>query len=74
MHQKFNNENTTAYFYCLPTLLVGCVSISLRKNQEKVPFVWEAASVYFLMTDRSIMEINQMMSISTEPKLPENWF
>jgi alpha-amylase len=28
-------------------------SISLRKkNQEKAPFVWEAASVYFLMTDR----------------------
>jgi alpha-amylase len=26
-------------------------SISLRKNQEKAPFVWEAASVYFL-TDR----------------------
>jgi hypothetical protein len=28
-------------------------SISLRKkNQEKAPFIWEAASVYFLMTDR----------------------
>jgi hypothetical protein len=54
-------------------LWVAYQSVS-EKNQEKVPFVWEAASVYFLMTDRSIMEINQMMSISTEPKLPENWF
>jgi alpha-amylase len=25
---------------------------SQKKNQEKAPFVWEAASVYFLMTDR----------------------
>jgi alpha-amylase len=36
------------------TILVGCTttqSVS-EKNQEKAPFVWEAASVYFLMTDR----------------------
>jgi alpha-amylase len=35
------------------TILVGCTttqSVS-EKNQEK-PFIWEAASVYFLMTDR----------------------
>ena len=27
-------------------------SVSLKKPKKKVPFVWEAASVYFLMTDR----------------------
>jgi alpha-amylase len=27
-------------------------SISLRKKNQEAPFVWEAASVYFLMTDR----------------------
>jgi hypothetical protein len=33
---------------------VGCTttqSVSEKKNQE-APFIWEAASVYFLMTDR----------------------
>jgi alpha-amylase len=25
---------------------------SQKKNRKKAPFVWEAASVYFLMTDR----------------------
>jgi alpha-amylase len=37
------------------TILVGCTttqSVSEKKTREKVPFVWEAASVYFLMTDR----------------------
>jgi alpha-amylase len=37
------------------TILVGCTttqSVSEKKTRKKVPFVWEAASVYFLMTDR----------------------
>jgi alpha-amylase len=36
------------------TILVGCTttqSVS-EKKPGKAPFVWEAASVYFLMTDR----------------------
>jgi alpha-amylase len=36
------------------TILVGCTttqSVSEKKTR-KAPFVWEAASVYFLMTDR----------------------
>jgi alpha-amylase len=37
---------------------------SQKKTRKKVPFVWEAASVYFLMTDRFIMEINQMINFN----------
>ena len=37
------------------SFFVSCTttqSVSLKKPKKKVPFVWEAASVYFLMTDR----------------------
>jgi hypothetical protein len=46
---------------------------SQKKNQEKAPFIWEAASVYFLMTDRFYNGTSRMIPISTEPKLRENY-
>jgi hypothetical protein len=55
------------------TILVGCTTQSVsEKNQEKAPFVWEAASVYFLMTDR-FYNGDKSMIPTTEPKLRENY-
>jgi alpha-amylase len=57
MHQKnqFNN-NEKKYqptsLLCHFLWVAQQLNQSQKKNQEKVPFVWEAASVYFLMTDR----------------------
>jgi hypothetical protein len=39
---------------------------SVSEKTRKKAFVWEAASVYFLMTDRFNNGINQMIPISTE--------
>jgi alpha-amylase len=59
------------------TILVGCTttqSVS-EKKPGKAPFVWEAASVYFLMTDRFYNGTSRMIPISTEPKLRKTtWF
>ncbi|WP_016988188.1 alpha-amylase family glycosyl hydrolase [Flavobacterium sp. ACAM 123] len=48
---KYSN----ALLLLILALLVGCTTtqtVSEKKTRKKVPFVWEAASVYFLMTDR----------------------
>ena len=46
-------------FLFLLTLLIGCSEIKQNKNDEmadatnlKKPFLWEAANIYFLLTDR----------------------
>jgi alpha-amylase len=66
--KKFNNnEKYTSLLLLLTlTILVGCTttqSVS-EKKPGKVPFVWEAASVYFLMTDRFIMETSRMINFN----------
>jgi hypothetical protein len=64
-------SNTSSRPYCI---LVGCTttqSVSEKKTGKKKTPVWEAASVYFLMTDRFYNGDSRMI-ISTEPKLREN--
>jgi hypothetical protein len=44
------------------------VAVNQSQKKNQAPFVWEAASVYFLMTDRFYNGTSRMIPISTEPR------
>ena len=39
-------------FFLIPYLYQSVVIKKIMKKSDKIPFVWEAANLYFLMTDR----------------------